>query len=334
MNQNFLNLKEKTLFDVSGIGSALLDFTVKASDKFLTDLNLKKGEMHLIDESRSREIFTLIKDLSAKITPGGSSANTLAGVSNLSGKSIFLGKVGRDQYGKKYIAKTKETGVQTKISTHHKTTGHAITFITPDSERTFATHLGAALEFHKKDISEEDISNSKILHLEGYLFESPQLNEACLEAIDIAKKNKVLVSVDLADPALINRIYNIFDKVVKDHVDIVFVNEEEAKAFTKEEKKQALDKISQMCQVAIVKLGSKGSLIKSQKELAEIPVYKTEVINTNGAGDMYAAGFLYGLSRGYSLSKAGHIGSYASSLVVAQEGARVQKKIDYQKILL
>jgi hypothetical protein len=322
-------IKNKTAqYDVVGIGSALLDFTVEVDDAHLASTGLTKGQMHLIDSERSKEIFKAISGMKIETTPGGSAANTLAGVAGFGGKAFFIGKVGNDENGKIYITETEKSGVNTRIGKHDSISGHAITFITPDSERTFATHLGAALFLDEKDIKEEDIKKSKILHLEGYLFEPDNLYAASLKAMKAAKENGVLISIDLSDAGLVGRIFDRLKSVVNDFADIVFANETEAFSFVGVKEVEALDAISQMCSLAVVKLGADGSLIKSKEEMHRIKSFETSVVNTNGAGDMYAAGLLYGISNGYSLNDSGRIGSYASSLVVAQPGARLGWKLD------
>lgn len=326
-------LNKKAEYDVLGIGSALLDFTVMVDDDDLRKFGLVKGGMQLIDAERSREILSSLEGKRIEITPGGSSANTLAGISMLGGRGIFLGKVGNDPHGDLYIRDTELSGVKAEISRHNSMTGHAITFITPDSERTFATHLGAALQLGRDDVREDHIKNSKILHIEGFLFEPPGLREACMKALEIAKKNRVMVSIDLSDPGLIDRIRPIFETVARDFANIIFVNEDEARAFTGSEQDKALEHLSTFCDIAIVKLGPQGSLIKSEGVVHRIPVFKTEVVNTNGAGDMYAAGMLYGLSRGFSLERSGTIGSFVSSKVVSQVGARFPGKISIDSML-
>jgi sugar/nucleoside kinase (ribokinase family) len=326
-------LNKKAEYDVLGIGSALLDFTVIVDDDDLKKFGLVKGGMQLIDAERSREVLSSLEGKRIEITPGGSSANTLAGISMLGGRGIFLGKVGNDPHGDLYIRDTELSGVKAEISRHNSMTGHAITFITPDSERTFATHLGAALQLGRDDVREDHIKNSKILHIEGFLFEPPGLREACMKALEIAKKNRVMVSIDLSDPGLIDRIRPIFETVARDFANIIFVNEDEARAFTGSEQDKALEHLSTFCDIAIVKLGPQGSLIKSEGVVHRIPVFKTEVVNTNGAGDMYAAGMLYGLSRGFSLERSGTIGSFVSSKVVSQVGARFPGKISIDSML-
>ncbi len=327
-----MNLK-KAVYDVTGIGSALLDFMVEVDDKFISSLGLKKGEMHLIDAERSREIFEILRNMNIHIAPGGSSANTVAGMAVLGGKGAFIGRVASDEYGKTYVDKTVEAGVTSFISKGAGMTGHAITFITPDSERTFATHLGAAIELSADEIDYSVIENSSILHLEGYLFEPENLREVCYRSMKCAKENGVLISIDLADPGLVGRIKDVFVDAAEKYADIIFVNEEEAAAFTGVRDKDALEILSGYSSTAIVKLGAMGSLIKSENKTVSIDVVKTEVVNTNGAGDMYAAGFLFGLTSGKSVEESGKIASYAASLAVASSGARVDGKVDLKGII-
>lgn len=327
-----MNIK-KAKFDVSGIGSALLDFMVEVDDGFLQKLGLTKGGMQLIDEDRSREIFNLLAGMKIETAPGGSSANTVAGVSTLGGKGAFIGRVADDEYGRVYIKKTVESGVHSLISAGDGLTGHAITFITPDSERTFATHLGAAQRLSHDDVDYTAVAESSILHLEGYLFEPVNLREICYRAMDTARKNNVLISVDLADPGLIGRIGDVFHDVLNNYADIVFMNEEEAFAFTGLRDKNALEKIPSRCGIAIVKLGDKGSIIRHSGGFIDIPAYKADVVNTNGAGDMYAAGVLYGITSGKGIEISGRIGSYSASVVVASVGARAEKGIDLKGII-
>ena len=193
-------------YDVIGIGNALLDFIVEVEDNVLAEMDVTKGQFHLIDKEKSKEIMDKLNNYSVKTAPGGSSANTLAGVSVLGGSALLFGKVGKDKHGDIYEQKTRDCGVEVKFGRHeNEVTGHAITFITPDAERSFAVHLGAALHFRKEDIFEEEIKKSKILHVEGYQLEDPELKDASLHAMKIAKENGVKISIDLNDPGLIER---------------------------------------------------------------------------------------------------------------------------------
>lgn len=311
-------------YDVMGIGSALMDFLIQVDDQELLELSLKKGEMQLIDEEHSRQILERLKAYDVKTAPGGSSANTLAGVSLLGGSVLFCGKVGRDDHGSMYEEKMINGNIKTAIGRSAKKTGHAITFITPDSQRTFATHLGAALELRKEDVLEDDIRQSKILHLEGYQLEDPSLREMSMHALNLAKKHKTLVSIDLSDAGLVRRNLKDIRNIMLLYADIIFANEDEAAAFTDlhgdEEKLHALSKY---CDIAFLKLGINGSLIRRGDEIIKIDPFPVKAVDTTGAGDMYAAGILYGLTHHFSLQHAGIIASYTASRVVEKIGARI-----------
>lgn len=325
---------KKAEYDVAGIGSALLDFTVNVDDAFLKEINLVKGHMQLVDEKTSARILEKISHMEMSIAPGGSSANTLAGVASLGGKAAFIGRVGDDSHAARYIDDTGKAGVASFISKGGGMTGHAITFITPDSERTFATHLGAATALSMGDVDFDVIERSSILHLEGYLFEPGPQREICYSAMKRIKSGGGLVSVDLADPSLIGRIKNVFDDVISNYADIVFANEDEILAYTGKKESDGLDDLASKTGFAVVKLGAKGSMIKTGGITERIDPFAVNVVNTNGAGDMYAAGILYGLTSGRNAADSGRIASYASSLVVSSTGARYDGIIDLKDILI
>ena len=323
-----MNMKK---YDVFGIGSALMDLLIEIEPKELLEIDLKHGEMHLIDEEKSKKILEKLKKYNVKIAPGGSSANTLVDIARLGGKVVFCGKVGRDSHGDIYEQKLKDHNIKSNISQGSLKTGHAITFITPDSQRTFATHLGATLELKKEDIFAEDIKASKILHIEGYQLEDKNLREAAIHAMDIAKKNNVKISIDLSDPALVKRNIGHIRPLVKKYAGIVFANEEEAREFTGQEPEKALDSIAEFCGTVIIKRGKKGSLIKHNGKVYQIPCVKAKAIDTTGAGDAYAAGILYSLANNYDIKIAGEIGSLIASKVVEKIGARLDE-VPYKEI--
>jgi sugar/nucleoside kinase (ribokinase family) len=322
-------MKKNTPYDVVGMGSALLDITVRSDDALLAQLGFQKGSMHLIDAKQSAAILKRIEGLSPKFSPGGSAANATAGVNDLGGRGLFLGAVGDDDYGRIYIRETEKTGVKTRIGVYNTLSGHAVTFITPDGERTFATHLGAALNFSERDVNEDDIDSSKVIHLEAYLFEMDDLYRACVKAMKAAKTSGTLVSIDLSDSSLVERIYDRIRLTVEEYADILFANEEEAFRFTGErDESSALDKLAAICPFAAVKTGERGSLIKANGQVYKINAVKTHTVNTNGAGDIYAAGILYGLTHGLTVEDSGNIASAAAALIVASHGARLEEKID------
>ncbi|MEN9626572.1 MAG: hypothetical protein RL557_900 [archaeon] len=311
-------------FDVVGIGSALLDIVYTVPDQVLQKFELPKGGMKLISNKESIQLFDALKEHEPSVNPGGSCSNTLAGISCLGSKTAFFGKIGNDEHGNLYESKTIQAGINSFLSRHAtQLTGHAITFITPDGERTFAVHLGASADLHLNDLSKDIITQSKILHLEGYQLEIPQIQEAIIHIITSAKENDVKISLDLSDAGLVQRNHPLFQQFVKEHVDIVFANEEEAKSFTGKNPEQALHEIAQHVDTVIIKLGEKGSLIKSKNTMHTIPSEKTTVVNTNGAGDMYAAAILHSLVQNTSLESAGRLASFSAALIVNSQGTRL-----------
>lgn len=316
-------------YDVCGIGSPLLDFIVEVDEGLLAEIDMKKGQMHLIDDGQSKRILGMIQRYRVKTAPGGSSANTLASVSALGGSAVFLGKIGDDYHGTVYEQSTIDSGVVSRLGRHaSEATGHAITFITPDSERTFATHLGAALHFRKDDVFDDDIRQSRILHIEGYQLEDPELKQTCVHAMEVARLSGGKVSIDLADPALIGRNLEPIRDLVRERADIIFVNELEARAFTGlDDEEQALSRIYDVCEVAVVKLGDRGSLIKADGRVIRVPIYPIRVVNTNGAGDAYAAGILFSIAHGIDYERAGKIAAYTAAQVVGSVGARPERSL-------
>lgn len=312
-------------YDIFGIGSALMDFLIEVDNNELVELNLNKGQFHLIDEEHSKKLLKKIETYKVKTAPGGSSANTLYGVAILGGNVVFCGKVGKDKHGDIYEQKMIEGNVKPKLGRSEDITGHAITFITPDTERTFAVHLGASMQLQKEDVFFEDLEHSKILHIEGYQLEDPELRQVSLHSMDFAKKHGIKISIDLGDPGVVSRNKADIKKMVKDYADIVFANEDEAKALTDLEPLEALNEISKVTDIAIVKIGKEGSFIKQGDTIYEIKGYKADAVDTTGAGDMFAAGVLYGITQDLDLKSAGHIGSYYASKVVEQIGARLDK---------
>lgn len=320
-------------YDVAGLGNALLDITINVDDNTLKVLGFKKASMTLIDDKRYADVLKKICELKSKSSSGGSASNTIKGVSILGGKSAFMGMVGADNYGDRYLESVAKSNVLPKISKSKKGTGVSIIFITPDYERTMATYLGAALEFTEKNIDEALIKDSKILHIEGFFLEPKNHKKAALKAMKIAKKYNTKISVDLSDPDLIIRNLSSFRKILREYVDIVFVNEHEAKAFTGKENEHAAHHLSKYCDISIVKLGPKGSILKHGKDIHKIPIHKVKVINTNGAGDAYAAGILYGLTHDIPLEQAGRIAALISGKVVASEGATLEYFLDSKNLI-
>lgn len=311
------------MIDVVGLGNALVDFVVNVDSTVLDALKLRKGEMHLVDERRAKELLDVLKNKEMEIIPGGSAANTVKGVAWLGGKAILCGSVGNDTYGYSFVTDAQDHGVMSRLKTHPTaTTGHAITFITPDAQRTFSVHLGAAIYMHQDDIPEEDLAAAKVLHIEGYQLEG-RTQEAVLFAMELAKKAGTKVSIDLADPSLIRRTKALLQRVLMDYADLVFLNETEAKEFTGKDPEDAIQELAQYAGMVVLKLGERGSLILANGAVTKIDAVPAKAIDTTGAGDSYAAGFLYGLCQGWALEKCGKLGSLFASKIVEQKGVRM-----------
>lgn len=314
--------------DVVGIGNPLMDILVNVDENVLESFGFKKGIMHLVDAETSSKILNLFNKDSIKLIPGDSTANTLAGIANLGAKVAFFGKIGSDEFGTMYKDNLEKSNIKPCLTLQQGMTGRVISLITPDTERTFATHLGVACSLQKDEIDIEEIKSSKFLHLTGYQLEEPLLKETALKAMNVAKEHDVKVSLDLADPELVKRNVEPLKRIMRDYVNIVFANEHEAKALTGLEPEQAVEAISELVDIAVVKVGAKGSIIKTKGGLYNIEGFKVEAVDTTGAGDMYAAGFLYGLSSGEKVEMAGKMGSYAASKVVQELGGRLKEKLD------
>ncbi len=313
--------------DVFGIGNALMDFLIETDEQHLAELGLRKGEMHLVEEEKAKEILALLekKKVPMEIAPGGSVANTSRGISLLGGKVIFCGKVGEDKQGFAYVEEMQKQGISTRIKHHQeKITGRCFSFITRDAQRTFSTHLGAAIHLAPEEILEEDIASSKILHLEGYQLEG-DTKETVLQALETARKHGTLISLDLADPGVIRRNKKILQKIVQDYVNILFVNEQEAEEFTGFKEEEALRELGKQVTTAIVKIGKRGSWIIHEGRTLRIEPVPAQAIDTTGAGDTYAAGFLYGLTQSWPVERCGKLGSLMAARMVEQKGVKIDK---------
>ncbi len=306
------------------LGNALTDELVMLnSDELLDTLELPKGSMQIIDAERYLSIKKSIGKLRKRIAPGGSASNTCRGIARLGGEAYFLGMVGSDDIGAIFEQEVRNSGAIPRL--YHSTTpsGTAITFITPDGERTFATHLGAALEMTAQNLNEEIFDGTDILHIEGYMLQNHQLTET---AILMAKHCGLMVSMDLGSYNIVMENLDFLKHIVSRHVDIIFANEEEARAFTGNGPAEALNALSGICQIAVVKVGRKGSFVKSDENTWQIGISEHKTVDTTGAGDFYAAGFLYGIAAGFDIPAAANIGKLLSGNIVSVVGVRLSDK--------
>ena len=311
---------------ILGLGNALVDImTVLKSDSFLEEVGLPKGSMQLVDAETSNDIYNKTGNLEKTVASGGSVANTIYGIAKLGAKAGYIGKINKnDDLGRFFKNDMENAGVDTHLIFSNTPTGKAIALVSPDAERTFATYLGAAVELSGKELEPEIFRHYDIFLLEGYLVYN---EEVVLKAVEIAKANDMLIAIDMASYNVVEDKKEFLEKIVRDYIDIVFANEEEAKSFTGLEPEEALHKIAEDVMISVVKVGEKGSMIKYDGKVYNVPAIKVNPIDTTGAGDFYAAGFLFGLTRGFSMDKCGAIGSYLAGKVTETLGAKPDKNV-------
>jgi len=324
---NGAQIKRKS---VLGIGNALIDVLINITDDtVLQKFGLPKGSMTLVDAVLSAEIKKETKDSTRNIQTGGSAANTIHGIAKLGGQCGYIGKISDDEFGNFYLEDFKKNQINTHFYFSETGTGHATGLISPDSERTFGTYLGAALELTAEEMTHEIFQKYGILHIEGYLVQNHALIEA---AMRIAKENGLLVSIDLASFNVVESNIDFLHRIIQEYVDIVFANEEEAYSFTGKNPEAALAEIAKMCDIAIVKLGAQGSLIQTGDRVIRIDAIPAKSIDTTGAGDIYASGFLYALAENFDLEVAGKIGSLLAGNIVEVIGAKIPAET-WEKLL-
>ncbi len=309
---------------ILGIGNALVDImTLIEGDYILQEFKLPKGSMQLVDREKSEGVKAATEIFPRTLTSGGSAANTIHGLAMLGADTGFIGSIGRDETGDFFESDMKKAGVNTLLIRRNSVTGTAVALISHDSERTFATHLGAAVELTADDLKPMLFEGYDILYLEGYLINNfPLIETAC----KIAMENKMLVALDLASYNVVEENLDAFKKIVREYVDILFANEQEAKAFTGLEPEKALSVLSDLCEIVILKVGVEGSWLKRENELIKVSAFPVDCIDTTGAGDLYAAGFLYGFARDLDLERSGIIGSLIAGKLIEIVGARMDKE--------
>jgi sugar/nucleoside kinase (ribokinase family) len=306
---------------VIGLGNALVDLLIQIdSDDFLAQHNLPKGSMQLYDQDFINNMLDGTSGFPRSISSGGSAANTIHGLANLGVDTGFMGKIGHDDLGNFFKEDLVNHKIEPTLFYGQADSGKAVALISPDSERTFTTFLGASLELGAEDLDESHFKGYDYFHIEGYLVQNHDLIS---RAVELAKECDCKVSLDLASFNVVDENLDFLRDLVKNYVDILFANEEEAKSFTGKEPLKALDEIAEITEIAVVKVGKKGSYVKSNNKIHEIGIIPVKSIDTTGAGDLYAAGFLYGLTEKYSLDTCGAIGSILSGKVIEIIGAKM-----------
>ncbi len=308
---------------VLGMGNALVDILIRLdNEELLKEFKLPKGSMQLVDRAFTRKLQQRASKKKTVKASGGSAANTIHGLAGLNIETGFIGKVGNDMMGKFFKEDMERAGIEPVLFYGESDTGIAVTLITPDSERTFAVYLGAAMEQTPDDISNELFRGYEYFHIEGYLVQNHRLIETALKH---AKKQNVKVSLDLASYNVVEENIEFLRFLVPEYVDIIFANEEEAKAFTGKDPVEALKELAEITEIAVVKIGEKGSFIRKGMELHKIGITDANSVDTTGAGDLYASGFLYGLIRQLSLRQCGEFGALLSGKVIENIGGKINR---------
>jgi sugar/nucleoside kinase (ribokinase family) len=314
------------VIDVVGIGNAIVDVLAHCEDSFIERMDLTKGAMTLIDTARAEALYQAMGP--AIEISGGSAANTTVGVASLGGKAAFIGKVGNDQLGGIFRHDVRAAGVQYDIAPASSTTptARSMILVTPDAERTMNTYLGACHELTPADIDPHLIQRARVTYMEGYLWDPPLAKDAFLKAAAIARQAGRKVALTLSDPFCVDRHRASFRELIEHHIDILFANEAEICSLWEVESfEEALAATRRRCEIAALTRSAHGSVIVAGDELHVVPAAPVDrVVDTTGAGDLYAAGFLYGLTAGKSLYESGRIGSLAAAEVISHVGPRPQ----------
>lgn len=306
---------------VLGMGNALVDImTMLRDDSLLKEFRLPKGSMQLVDREFSDKIDKATDHLEKKTASGGSAANTIHGLAALGIETAFIGKVGNDRFGKFFSEDMKKNNINPVLLKGKQATGKAMALISPDSERTFATYLGAAVELTPADITEDLFTGYDFFHIEGYLVQNHDLIS---HAVQLAKQKGLMVSLDMASYNVVEQNLDFLSRILKDYVDIVFANEEEAKAFTGKLPEDAVIEFSEHCDIAVVKTGKKGSWVMKGSELHGVQPINANSVDTTGAGDLYAAGFIFGLIKNYPLNRCGDLGSLLAGKTIEVIGPKM-----------
>ena len=308
--------------NILGIGNALVDILIQIpNDDILEQLRLPKGGMYHVDANTSLHIGETVKPYGYAMAAGGSTANTISGASKLGIPTGYIGKVGRDERGRFFENEMVKTHVKPLMLTTDTPTGCAEAFISKDGERTFATYLGAALELNADDIRPEMFDGWDILYVEGYLISNRELLDKILP---MAKEKGMTVALDMASFNIVRENRDYMLHLAKDYIDILFANEDEAKAFTLlEEPVEALHEMASMCDIAIVKVGAKGAYVQHGDQVVKIEPIPAKVIDTTGAGDLWAAGFMAGIVKGESLEKCAKMGATVAANIIEVLGAKM-----------
>ena len=319
-------------YDVVAIGNAIVDIIGRCNDEFLERVGAPKGHMSLVDTDRIAAIYSKMGP--AIEISGGSAANTAVGVASFGGRGGFIGKVAEDEFGRIFRHDIKAAGVTFKtpaVTVAGKATSRSLILVTPDGQRTMNTFLGISTDLDHGEVDPEIIKNSEIVYLEGYLFDQPTAKEAFRQALSIAKGAGRRVALTLSDSFCVERHRDEFLQLIRSGIGIVFANESEIMSLYQTSNfDDAVRLVGKDTQLAVLTRSEKGSVIISEGETTVVaPEPVSKVIDTTGAGDLYASGFLFGMARGMSLAESGRLGSFAAAEIICHVGARPEVRLSH-----
>ena len=322
-------------YHVYGVGNALVDMEFEVEDAFFQQRGIDKGVMTLVDEERQYELISHLDAFEGKKASGGSAANTIIAVNYFGGNAFYSCKVANDELGDFYVDDLQAAGVDSNVGDGRKdgVTGKCLVMVTPDAERTMNTFLGITETFSVDELHHDAIKNSEYLYIEGYLVTSDTGRHAAIEARKIAEEAGVKTALTFSDPAMVEFFKSGLAEMLGDGVDLLFCNEAEAKSWSgSDDLNQALESLKSVAKTFAVTLGSKGAMIYDGKQMIEISPHQVKAIDSNGAGDMFAGAFIYGITHGHSFYEAGNIASLAAARVVSQFGPRLKAE-DHKDII-
>jgi len=314
-------------YDVFAVGNALVDLEVEVSDEELQRFGVEKGLMTLIDEERHHVLMAHLNGTRHNRACGGSAANSIIAIAQLGGEAFYSCRVANDEAGDFYLKDLKSHGVDTKDDNYRPdgVTGKCVVMITPDADRSMNTYLGVTGDLGLDSLHHGAIASSEFVYIEGYLVSAPLALEAALAAKKLARESGIKIAFSLSDPSMVNFFREGIDELLEGGVDLLFCNEDEAMQYTRSANLQdAIEALKTIAQQFVITRGAEGALVWDGDEMLQIAANKVDVVDTTGAGDMFAGAFIYGLCRGYSLQQAGELASLASSHIVKKFGPRLK----------
>jgi sugar/nucleoside kinase (ribokinase family) len=309
------------------LGNAIVDLEVQVDDGFIERLGVTKGQMMLVDETLQEEVLAAVVGSGVHRSSGGSAANTAVGIADLGGQAGFCGKVARDDLGSFYVADLRTAGVRAEALPGDGRTGTCVVLVSPDAQRTMLTHLGAARDLGPDDVDRLELDDCAWLYVEGYLLTGERTSAAAHAAIERAVRAGVRVALTASDPFVIERCRDEMWALIEGPVDLLFCNEQEARSLTRrDDLVECAREVHRHAASVALTLGAEGSLLMDDGHLHPVGGVPATAVDTTGAGDMYAAGILHGLTSGLDWPTAGHLASHAAARVVSQFGARLPRR--------